>query len=151
MSTPNLSGTNICLYLMPIVRMRRKNGLRHFSSSSTVRAATSSTLKIGENQLATAIMIAADAARTGIAADLTPVLARDPDQKSLTVLATTILGGGLPATVLPAALRGAEVVPSLLKRSTTTGPLGGGLSLEIIIPNDRPPQRRPLRLFLLVE
>jgi hypothetical protein len=62
-----------------------------------------------------------------------------------------VLEGHTTGVVLPAVLTEVEVVLSLLKRSTTTGPLGGGLSLEIIIPNDRPPQRRPLSLFLLVE
>ena len=84
-------------------------------------------------------------------ADLALDPGRDPDRNLWITRVTRVQGEVTTDVVPPAVLKGAEVVPSLLKRSTTTGPLGGGLSLEIIIPNDRPPQRRPLSLFLLVE
>ena len=97
------------------------------------------------------ILIAADAARREIAADLVLDPGRGPDRNLRITRIMRVRGGHMTGAVQPAVLTGVEVVLSLLKRSTTTGPLGGGLSLEIIIPNDRPPQRRPLSLFLLVE
>ena len=97
------------------------------------------------------ILIVADAARREIAADLVLDPGRGPDLNPRITRVMRVRGGHMTGAVQPAVLTGVEVVLSLLKRSTTTGPLGGGLSLEIIIPNDRPPQRRPLSLFLLVE
>ena len=105
------SGINICPSLSPIVWMKRKSGLRHSSSRSIARAETTSILRIGGavlameggttgegltaagirlDLLATAIMTAADAARTEIAADLAPAPARGPDQILLIVPAIVI-------------------------------------------------------------
>ena len=91
--------------------MKRKSGSKHSSSRSIARAETTSILRIGGAVLAmeggttgegltaagirldplvTAIMTAADAARTETAADLAPALARGPDQILLIVPATVI-------------------------------------------------------------
>ena len=105
------SGINICPFLSPIVRTKRKSGLKHSSFRSIARAETTSTLKIGGavlvmeggttgggltaagillDRLVRAIMTAAAAARTETAADLAPALARGPDQILLIVPATVI-------------------------------------------------------------
>ena len=91
--------------------------------------------------------IATEAVHTGstVGRDLGPdhhllmILARKAQKEKLTVVRHHVV----PRIE-------AVVVLSLLKRSATTDPLAGEPNL-VTTPNDRAPQRRPIKLFLLVE